>query len=254
MKRKAFISHSSHDHNIAQKICAIFEKNGIACWMAPRDIRPGKDWDAEILRGLNESSVLLLLLSRYSNQSPEVKRELGLANRKNHEIYPIRLENIEPSENLEYFLTFNQWTDVWEGQMEGRLTKIMQAVKAAWGSNGEDGSEEIPGTFTPRLLETLDFAPADYVAAGGLSRDKKKLVLASRKEIKIFDFETLRELATLHGHAEQITSLRFKGSDANTVVSADRQKIITWDFAIEKTETNAAFNEKMIPLKRSDEL
>jgi hypothetical protein len=42
MKRTVFISHSSQDKKIADAVCNFLEKHGVLCWMAPRDITPGK--------------------------------------------------------------------------------------------------------------------------------------------------------------------------------------------------------------------
>jgi hypothetical protein len=36
-----FISYSSIDKEVADKVCSILEENGISCWMAPRNITPG---------------------------------------------------------------------------------------------------------------------------------------------------------------------------------------------------------------------
>lgn len=41
-----FISYSSKDKPVADATVAVLEANGIRCWIAPRDIRPGADWSA----------------------------------------------------------------------------------------------------------------------------------------------------------------------------------------------------------------
>ncbi|MCR4992528.1 MAG: toll/interleukin-1 receptor domain-containing protein [Lachnospiraceae bacterium] len=42
-----FISHSSKDKEIADKVVKFFEDKGLSCWIAPRDIVPGTEWPAE---------------------------------------------------------------------------------------------------------------------------------------------------------------------------------------------------------------
>jgi hypothetical protein len=37
-----FISYSSIDKAAADTVCSVLEKNGISCWIAPRDITPGR--------------------------------------------------------------------------------------------------------------------------------------------------------------------------------------------------------------------
>lgn len=41
MSHDIFISYSGKDSNTANVICHELEKNGIRCWMAPRDIPVG---------------------------------------------------------------------------------------------------------------------------------------------------------------------------------------------------------------------
>ncbi|HXQ15450.1 MAG TPA: toll/interleukin-1 receptor domain-containing protein [Caulobacteraceae bacterium] len=39
-----FISYSSKDKTTADAICALLERDGAKCWIAPRDILPGEAW------------------------------------------------------------------------------------------------------------------------------------------------------------------------------------------------------------------
>jgi hypothetical protein len=44
MTHDVFISYSSLDKAVADAACAALEAYGIRCWIAPRDIVPGKEW------------------------------------------------------------------------------------------------------------------------------------------------------------------------------------------------------------------
>ncbi|MCI9073497.1 MAG: toll/interleukin-1 receptor domain-containing protein [Lachnospiraceae bacterium] len=74
-----FISHSSRDAAIAGQICDRLEKNGLNCFIAPRDIRPGKEYAEEIVNGIDNSAAMVLLMSRNANGSPHVLREVEYA-------------------------------------------------------------------------------------------------------------------------------------------------------------------------------
>ena len=39
-----FISHSSIDKELADKVCETLEARSLKCWIAPRDIMPGSEW------------------------------------------------------------------------------------------------------------------------------------------------------------------------------------------------------------------
>ena len=63
MAHDVFISHSTEDKPAADAVCAILEKKGVRCWIAPRDIMPGADWGESIVNAIRTSRVLLLLFS-----------------------------------------------------------------------------------------------------------------------------------------------------------------------------------------------
>ncbi len=53
-KALVFVSHSSRNKVIADAICARLEQHGIRCWIAPRDIDPGRDYSDRIVGGASE--------------------------------------------------------------------------------------------------------------------------------------------------------------------------------------------------------
>jgi hypothetical protein len=103
MPHDVFISHSSADKRAADAACAVLEGRGIKCWIAPRDIRPGADWGEAIINAIEQSRIMLLLLSSKANSSPQIKREVERAVHRSIIIIPVRLENVMPARSLEYF-------------------------------------------------------------------------------------------------------------------------------------------------------
>src|SRR2546423_6538641 len=102
MKHIVFISYSSEDKAIGEEVCRFLEAKGIACWIAPRDVTPGKNYGAAIVDAIDECSVFVLILSDKSNQSGQVAREVERAASNNDVIIPFRVENVQPSRNLEF--------------------------------------------------------------------------------------------------------------------------------------------------------
>lgn len=77
MKTKPlFISYSSEDRELAHYTLSFLESGEQRCWMAPRDIPPSADWAESIIDGIDSASGMVLLLSRHSNESPQVRREV----------------------------------------------------------------------------------------------------------------------------------------------------------------------------------
>lgn len=104
-----FISHSSSDAALASEVCDILESSGNTCFLAPRDIRSGYVYAEEIVNGIDKSDALLLLLSQKSNQSPHVLREIERAVSKSIDIIVYKLEEVELTKSMEYFLMAHQW-------------------------------------------------------------------------------------------------------------------------------------------------
>jgi len=77
MAHDVFISHSSKDKTVADAVCGTLEKQGVRCWIAPRDVPPGQSWAAAIVEGISNSKVFVLVFSDRSNQSKQVVKEVG---------------------------------------------------------------------------------------------------------------------------------------------------------------------------------
>lgn len=104
-----FISHSSQNSATAEDICNLIESNGHKCFLAPRDIRSGHEYAEEIVNGIDRSGVMVLVLSKDSNESPHVLREIERAVSKRIPIIVYKLEEVQLSKSMEYFLMSHQW-------------------------------------------------------------------------------------------------------------------------------------------------
>lgn len=104
-----FVSHSSTDFKIAEKVYKLIEANGHQCFYAPRDIRIGHEYAEEIIEGIERADAVLLLLSQEANNSQHVLREIERAVSKHITIIVYKLEEVELSKSMEYFLMAHQW-------------------------------------------------------------------------------------------------------------------------------------------------
>ena len=136
MSKHLFISHSSADVSAAVRICEILESQGIRCWIAPRDVRPGYDYDEEIVEGIEATRAIIVVLSRHANNSEHVKREVELAAQQGGPIFPVLIEEVEPGKKLKYRLTGKQWIDAWQPPLEARLTELCVVLREYLGPIG----------------------------------------------------------------------------------------------------------------------
>lgn len=132
MSHQVFISHSSRDAETAQAIRQALEDIGISCWIAPRDILPGKDYAESIIDAIADSSLFVLILTRASNASGQVRREVERAGSKGVPIMPIRADATQPQDlhkTLEYFIATHHWLDASAGPIETHLPEIKLKVR-----------------------------------------------------------------------------------------------------------------------------
>ena len=129
MPHDVFISYSSLDKTAADATCAALEAAGIRCWIAPRDIIPGKEWGDAIIEAINASRVLVLIFSANANASPQIRREVERAVHKGIPIIPLRIEDILPTHALEYFIGTVHWLDALTPPLENHLRRLAESVR-----------------------------------------------------------------------------------------------------------------------------
>lgn len=124
-----FISYSSKDKNVADAICAAMEAKRIRCWIAPRDILPGKQWAGAILDAIEDTRIMVLVYSASANASPQVIREVDCAVTRNVIIIPFRIEAAEMSKEMQYYIAAAHWLDAIDGPMDQHITKLVSTVR-----------------------------------------------------------------------------------------------------------------------------
>jgi hypothetical protein len=128
MAHKVFICHSSIDKPIADAVCAALEAQRIPCWIAPRDILAGEEYGKAIIEALGNCQIVLLIFSRHANESPQVRREIERAVSKEKILVPFRIEDVLPSDAMEFALSNTHWLDAITPPMEGRLLELCNTI------------------------------------------------------------------------------------------------------------------------------
>jgi hypothetical protein len=78
-------------------------------------VKPGRAYGDEIIRGIEKSRDFILVLSKESNKSAFVAREVERAVSKNKPIFTVRIDNVTPAPALELFISRTQWIDAFSG-------------------------------------------------------------------------------------------------------------------------------------------
>jgi hypothetical protein len=128
---RVFVSYSSHEAHAADAACSALESAGFTCWIAPRDIPPGAAWAGSIIEGLDQSFLLVLVLSASSLRSQQVLREVSYAADRAVPIIPLRIEDVAPSGAMTYYLGPHQWLDAIGGPHPAELESLVAAARLA---------------------------------------------------------------------------------------------------------------------------
>lgn len=130
MDHKVFISYSSQDARLAERIYERLERDGIKCWMSSRNVPPGADFQSCIVNAIAHAELVLLVFSSEANHSNEIAKELSLASKK--VLIPVRIEDVLPEGAFKFQLTNRQFFDLFE-DFEQRLDQLSKLVHAALG-------------------------------------------------------------------------------------------------------------------------
>lgn len=130
INRDVFISYSTHDKDSAESIVKHLESNGISCWIAPRDVPPGKAWAASIVEGIDSATLLLLVFSQHADESPAVRREVERAVSKRRAILPVIISPHSMSKEMEFYLSSTHWHDAYSKPFEVTIKDILPKVRS----------------------------------------------------------------------------------------------------------------------------
>lgn len=109
MQYDVFISHSSADLTVSEKLYEYLETNGIKCWIDTKNVTGL--YARSIIEGIKQSQIMVLVFSGNSNESPHVENEVDNAFNERKVIIPFRIEDIEMSDVLLYYLRKSHYVD-----------------------------------------------------------------------------------------------------------------------------------------------
>jgi hypothetical protein len=186
MAHDVFISYSARDKAVADAVCATLESRKIRCWIAPRDVLPGRTWPGAVAQAIGQSRVFVLVFSDGSNKSPQVIREVGTAVDRCIPIIPFRIEDVQPSEDMGFYIRSLHWLDAVTPPLQRHIERLKETIElllaqAAKSQPAASGLEASTGGQAPTL--------ADGVRAEHVTRDangrRPRLVINLSLQLRI---------------------------------------------------------------------
>ncbi len=126
--KQVFISYPSPNKAAAFDIMEYLEKNGIECFIAPRDIDGGKTYASALMAALSECGLVLLVASAAINDSEHVLNEVDAIVNKKKPLLPVFIENFEMKDEYRYYLGRKQWVTAYPDDLSVYFGEIYDAV------------------------------------------------------------------------------------------------------------------------------
>jgi TIR domain/Pentapeptide repeats (8 copies) len=138
-----FISYSSRDKALAQRLHADLQAQGVRCWFAPEDLKIGDEIRSVIDASIQVYDRLLLILSKYSVKSHWVQKEVETAFEKEGKenrivLFPIRIDEAimhvavgwaADIRRQRHIGDFTQWKE--HGTYQQAFARLLRDLKAA---------------------------------------------------------------------------------------------------------------------------
>lgn len=213
-----FISYSSQDKPTADAACAALEAADIRCWIAPRDISPGRDYGESIIDAIESARVFVLIFSSNANASPQIKREVERAVSKGLPIIPVRIEDVVPSRTLEYFISSPHWLDAFPPPRERYFAKLIVSVRALLDTEKSETPQNTAAATLPAPREQKPTGRRRLSLMIGLAAAASVLVVAGGYALYFVKSQAL--VLTLTGPTKEAVSVAFS-PDGNLIAAGD---------------------------------
>lgn len=153
MSYDVFISHAAGDRSVAIAACDAIERAGHLCWIAPRDVGAGERAGEAGFAGISRSKIFLLILSAESAASKQVVREAERARSAGLAVIPLRVEPVEPGDQLLYHIADANPLDAVKPPLTAHLVQLTAIVDQIL--EGGEGAPLRPLTMPPQPMPRL---------------------------------------------------------------------------------------------------
>nr|MCR4869773.1 TIR domain-containing protein [Atopobiaceae bacterium] len=151
-----FISYSSKNMEIAEMVRSALIAEGMDVWMDHHSIAVGDDFGEAVLDAIEACSVFVLLISRESQESRNVRDEFETAYSWDKPILPVHIDNSQINRVYMFRLRSFQFIEV-KGSSRDSFDRLVARCKALEGVDKDFASAKKPastqgGGFFKRLL------------------------------------------------------------------------------------------------------
>jgi len=235
-----FLSHNSRDKAVVHALAERLHADGLSVWLDDWIIKLGDSIPAKLMSGLEESRVLLMMLSKNFEDSDWAEYETGsflFRDPKNTErrFIPVRLDSFPVRESLRQFAYLD-----WRNQEDEAYQRLLNACRTSKPTEVAsvsiiDKSEapEVP----PKQEQPAPFSlgHTDWVRSVAITEDAKIAVTACDDGVvRVWDLKTNQCTATLEGHSGYVLSVALTPDGSTAVSGSDDNTVKVWDLKSSK--------------------
>ena len=159
MNKSVFISYSSKDERYIKKMTQMLEKMGITYWIAPDMIPAGSNYAREIPSAIQNCDIFLLVLSKASQQSIWVEKEIDSAIYYRKTIVPFQIDDSPMTDMFRFYLN-NVQTIYCANRPKDAIEELKQRLRTLLKLTAESihnpGGKKDRGESSTRKEETTE--------------------------------------------------------------------------------------------------
>ena len=128
MSKEVFVSYTTPDRRVAEDVVSFLEKQGIDCFIAPRDVDPGQAYAANLMQAINNARVIVLVASDAMNRSGHVLNEIEAIINKQKPLIPFFIEDFQMNDEFCYYLSRTQRIVAYPDPVSSYYGKLLTAI------------------------------------------------------------------------------------------------------------------------------
>lgn len=152
-----YLSYSSTDKKAAAELSDILDANGFDCYTKTRVDDTTLNRSEAIQEAFDKSDAFVLILSSATSFDIDVRRDIEYAVNLKMPVFVLRIENIEPSGALKYYLSPFQWIDAYNHALSESSIVLIEILKNFTGKSITPDSVEARKGKISKVLWTVIF-------------------------------------------------------------------------------------------------
>ena len=153
-----FISYSRKDSETVDRIVARLHAENFTVWIDREEIHGGDLWREAIVEAVDNAYVFLLMLSPYSVESDNVRKEVDLAEGAGKALLPLLLAQSQLPARLRYQLAGIQWIEYYRDPDKkfNELATVLRGFQQKYGTVPPAATRQVEFVFNGLDLSKLD--------------------------------------------------------------------------------------------------